>query len=150
MRLDILPLKLSTRLLLCLLLIPIQLISQSTEQGGPYLATGIRIGDVSQTEAIVWTRLTFNKKRITGAPQPIALYTDPETGKKHTRKTRRDKNGMIYFPQGYDINTKQSTTEIKSNLFLTIAYSLINLTPRDLIVIYNLMNLIIKKRCSKI
>ena len=35
MRLDILPLKLSTRLLLCLLLIPIQLISQSTEQDVP-------------------------------------------------------------------------------------------------------------------
>lgn len=49
--------------------------------------------------------MTLNKKRITGAPQPIALYTDPETGKKHTRKTRRYKNGMIYFPQGYDINT---------------------------------------------
>jgi len=105
MRFDILPLKLTTSLFLFLLLIPIQLISQSTEKEGPYLATGIRIGDVSQTEAIVWTRLTLNKKRITDAPQPIALYTDPETGKKHTRKTRRDKNGMIYFPQGYDINT---------------------------------------------
>ena len=104
MRLNLLHLNLNSFLYL-LIMIPIELISQSTEQRGPYLASGIRIGDVSQTEAIIWTRLTLNKKRVDDAPQPIALYTDSETGKKHTRKTRKDKNGMIYFPQGYDINT---------------------------------------------
>ena len=49
--------------------------------------------------------MTLNKNRVSDAPQPVALYTDPDTGKKHIRKTRRDKNGMIYFPFGYDINT---------------------------------------------
>ena len=92
-------------ILFLLIILPAELTSQSTNQKGPYLATGIRIGDVSQTEAVIWTRLTLNKNRVNDAPQPIALYTDPDTGKKHVRKTRRDKNGMIYFPYGYDINT---------------------------------------------
>ena len=72
---------------------------------GPYFATGIRIGDVSQNEAIIWTRLTKNKIRINDAPLPISLYVRPETGKRHLRETRRDKDGVVYFPQGFDINT---------------------------------------------
>ena len=72
---------------------------------GPYFATGIRIGDVSQNEAIIWTRLTKNKVRINDAPLPISLYVRPENGKRHLRETRRDKDGVVYFPQGFDINT---------------------------------------------
>ena len=72
---------------------------------GPYFATGIRIGDVSQNEAIIWTRLTKNKVRINDAPLPISLYVRPDTGKRHLRETRRDKDGVVYFPQGFDINT---------------------------------------------
>ena len=88
-----------------LLMIQFELIAQSMSQKGPFFATGIRIGDVSQQEAVIWTRLTQNPTRVNDAPLPIALYTDPETGKKHLRKTRRDKNGVVYFPQGFDINT---------------------------------------------
>ena len=72
---------------------------------GPYFATGIRIGDVSQNEAIIWTRLTKHKVRINDAPLPISLYVRPDTGKRHLRETRRDKDGVVYFPQGFDINT---------------------------------------------
>lgn len=78
---------------------------QSILNEGPYFATGVRIGDVSQSEAVIWTRLTKNKTRVNDAPLPISLYSDPETGKKHLRKTRRDKDGMVYFPQGFDIET---------------------------------------------
>jgi len=78
--------------------------AQSPTSEGPYFATGIRIGDVSQKEAVIWTRLTKNPTRVNKAPLPISLYTDPETGNKHLRKTRKDKNGVVYFPQGYDIN----------------------------------------------
>ncbi|MEC7124360.1 MAG: alkaline phosphatase D family protein, partial [Bacteroidota bacterium] len=92
-------------ILFLFIILPAELTPQSTNRKGPFLATGIRIGDVSQTEAVIWTRLTLNKNRVSDAPQPVALYTDPDTGKKHIRKTRRDKNGMIYFPFGYDINT---------------------------------------------
>lgn len=72
---------------------------------GPFFATGIRIGDVSQNEAVIWTRLTKHPSRVNDGPLPISLYIDPETGKRHLRKTRKDKNGEVYFPQGYDINT---------------------------------------------
>ena len=87
---------------------------------GPYFATGIRIGDVSQNEAIIWTRLTKNKIRVNDAPLPISLYVHPETGKRHLRETRRDKDGMVYFPQGFDINTVEGAVpgaegEVKIN-----------------------------------
>ena len=82
-------------ILFLIIILPAELTPQSINQKGPFLATGIRIGDVSQTEAVIWTRLTLNKNRVNDAPQPIALYTDTDTGKKHVRKTRRDKNGMM-------------------------------------------------------
>ena len=68
-------------ILFLIIILPAELTPQSTNQKGPFLATGIRIGDVSQTEAVIWTRLTLNKNRGSDAPQPIALYTDPDTGK---------------------------------------------------------------------
>ena len=107
-------------ILFWLIILPAELTSQSTNQKGPYLATGIRIGDVSQTEAVIWTRLTLNKNRVSDATQPIALYTDPDTGKKHIRKTRRDKNGMIYFPYGYDINTIEGAVQGAKGKSVTI------------------------------
>lgn len=93
-----------TTFLILILITQNELIGQSISEG-PFFATGIRIGDVSQSEAVIWTRLTKNPTRVNDAPLPIALYTDPDKGKRHLRKTRRDKNGVVYFPQGYDINT---------------------------------------------
>ena len=87
------------------IIVLISYFGNSQTDKGPYFATGIRIGDVSQNEAIIWTRLTKNKVRINDAPLPISLYVRPETGKRHLRETRRDKDGVVYFPQGFDINT---------------------------------------------
>ena len=43
----------------------------TAEAAGPYLATGIKIGEVTQTEAIVWARLTQYPQRIgNDAPLP--------------------------------------------------------------------------------
>lgn len=48
---------------------------------GPFQATGIKIGEVSDTSAIIWTRLTAATKRVGGdAPIPDTLYIHPETG----------------------------------------------------------------------
>jgi len=45
---------------------------------GPYQATGMKIGEVSDTAAIVWTRLTRRPARIgTEAPMPRFLYRAP-------------------------------------------------------------------------
>ena len=47
---------------------------------GPYMATGIKIGEVTQTKAIVWVCLTKNAERIGNeAPMPEVLYKDPKT-----------------------------------------------------------------------
>ena len=45
---------------------------------GPYQATGFKVGEVTATEAIVWTRLTRAPKRVgPGAPVPEFRYRDP-------------------------------------------------------------------------
>ena len=44
-------------------------------------ATGIKIGEVTDSEAIVWTRLTRNAARVDfGAPVPDTLYIHPDSG----------------------------------------------------------------------
>ena len=44
-------------------------------------ATGIKIGEVTDSEVIVWTRLTRNAARVDfGAPVPDTLYIHPDSG----------------------------------------------------------------------
>jgi len=48
---------------------------------GPYQATGIKIGEVTDSSAIVWTRLTQRPERVgSEAPMPKVSYRDPATG----------------------------------------------------------------------
>jgi hypothetical protein len=50
--------------------------------GGPYQATGIKIGEVTCDTAIVWTRLTRRPERVgSEAPMPEVSYRNPKTGK---------------------------------------------------------------------
>ena len=49
------------------------------ELDGPYQATGIKIGEVTHHNAIVWTRLTLRPERIGNeAPMPEFLYQAPD------------------------------------------------------------------------
>ena len=65
--------------------------SCTRKESGPFLATGIKIGEVTQTTAIVWVRLTENSERIgNDAPMPDFKYEDPETGEMEERKGRPD------------------------------------------------------------
>ena len=60
--------------------------------GGPYQATGIKIGEVTDKAAIVWTRLTRHQKRIgSQAPMPEILYHDSRTGELIKRKIQQFK-----------------------------------------------------------
>jgi len=53
----------------------------SSFSGGPYQATGIKIGEVTDETAIVWTRLTRHPERVgSGAPMPEIHYYDSKTG----------------------------------------------------------------------
>lgn len=84
---------------------------QATQLDGPYLATGIKIGEVTQTEAIVWVRLTENPVRIgSDALMPDVKYKDPKTGEMIERKGRPDTTPVVTYPEGYTIKTIQGAT----------------------------------------
>jgi len=75
---------------------------------GPYQATGIKIGEVTDSSAIVWTRLTQRSERIgSEAPMPKVFYRDPETGTKSERRGsgRPDRKPLVEFPDGSTIET---------------------------------------------
>ncbi len=80
---------------------------------GPYLATGIKIGEVTQDEAIVWVRLTAHPVRVgQDAPMPDVLYRNDDTGRLEKRKRGRrpDLTPVVTFPEGYDIDTIEGAT----------------------------------------
>lgn len=81
------------------------------EPTGPYLATGIKVGEVSQTSAIVWVRLTKNPERVgNDAPMPDVKYKNEKTGAIEKPVGRPDLVPVVTFPEGYDINTIQGAT----------------------------------------
>ena len=60
---------------------------------GPYMATGIKIGEVKSTEALVWVRLTKNPVRMPeGSGMPTVLYKDPDTGELKEREGRPNRD----------------------------------------------------------
>lgn len=73
---------------------------------GPFLATGIKIGEVAQTSAIVWVRLTKRDQRVgAGAPLPDILYLNKQTGEYEPRKgsSRASKTPRVVYPDGSGI-----------------------------------------------
>ncbi len=64
---------------LCGLFLVVGCSGSSTD--GPYQATGMKIGEVTASEAVIWTRLTRTPAPVgAGAPVPEYLYRDPDTG----------------------------------------------------------------------
>jgi len=76
-------------------------------EGTPYQATGIKIGEVTDTEAIVWTRLTRLSERVgPEAPMPKVGYRNPKTGETEVRmKHRPDWDPVVEFPEDSSIDT---------------------------------------------
>jgi len=74
---------------------------------GPYQATGIKIGEVTDRTAIVWMRLTRNPQRVGAeAPMPEILFRDPNTGELIDRSSRRrNAKPIANFPGGSTIQT---------------------------------------------
>jgi len=82
-----------------------------TAPEGPYFATGIKIGEVTQTQAIIWTRLTLNPERVgNDAPMPDVKYKDPETGEMIKRRRYADMTPVVTYPEGYNVNNIQGAT----------------------------------------
>jgi phosphodiesterase/alkaline phosphatase D-like protein len=66
---------------------------QTNVLNGPYLGTGIKMGEVTQSETIIWTRLTETAERVgNDALMPDIKYTDPVSKKimemKKTKEIR--------------------------------------------------------------
>ena len=73
-----------------------------------HMATGIKIGEVTDSEAIVWVRLTKDEKRVDfGAPMPEISYTLESTGEpiENMRYRQRDAVPAVEFPDGSSIDT---------------------------------------------
>ncbi len=97
-----------TNIIFCLLVTILYACNVPEKQNPVYMATGIKIGEVTQHEAIVWVRLTENPEPVgKEAPMPNVKYKDPESGQLIERRGRPDKTPVVTFPGGSDINTIQ-------------------------------------------
>ena len=98
--------KFGTKVILISLLLAVYGCSNGASDG-PYQATGIRIGEVTDNAAIVWTRLTRHPERVgLGAPMPEILYRDPNTNELiKKRKGRPNLTPVVRFPEGSTIHT---------------------------------------------
>lgn len=77
------------------------------------MATGIKIGEVTQDHAIVWVRATANQTRASNdAPVPTMLYKDPETGEYAPIKwrSRPNREVKIIYPEGHTVETINGAT----------------------------------------
>lgn len=73
-----------------------------------HFATGIKIGEVTATEAIIWTRLTRAPERVGfDAPMPKVVYLDEATGEWTPREGRQDRVPKVIYPEGYGVETIQ-------------------------------------------
>jgi len=82
--------------------------SACTETPDIHMATGIKIGEVTDAEAIVWVRLTKNEQRVDfGAPMPEISYTLESTGEPivDMRYRQPDAVPSVEFPEGSSIDT---------------------------------------------
>ena len=74
------------------------------DSNGPYQATGIKIGEVTDTSAIIWTRLTENPTRVgEDAPFPEIRYKYPDTGVWEPRDGRKNREVRVTYPEGFDV-----------------------------------------------
>jgi len=73
----------------------------------PFQATGIKIGEVTDSSAIIWARLTKNPERIgKNAPMPEVSYRNPETNELQKKpKGRPDWSPVVHFPNGSTMET---------------------------------------------
>lgn len=74
---------------------------------GPHQTTGIKIGEVTDSSAIVWTRLTRDAKRIGDeAPLPVVTYRDPVKDKWTTKiKGKPNWDVRVQYPDNGNVQT---------------------------------------------
>lgn len=85
-----------------------------TESNGPYFATGIKIGEVTDSSAIFWVRLTKDQKPVGKfALQPSFYYLDEGNNEWHLvnyfkekyKQDRPDRKVRVTYPGGFTVST---------------------------------------------
>ena len=76
---------------------------------GPHQATGIKIGEITDSSAIIWVRLTRSIERVgVGAPVPDTLYIHPQSGELVQDpiwpRTPEDWVPVVNYPEGATID----------------------------------------------
>jgi alkaline phosphatase D len=82
--------------------------ADTSQAEGPFQATGMKIGEVTDSQAIVWTRLTRLAERIgTEAPMPEFLYRAPGEEELQAPPPGRfhphDWSPVVIYPEGSSI-----------------------------------------------
>ncbi len=81
-------------------------------QEGPYLATGIKVGEITDTEAVIWVRSTGQNKPVgKQAKIPVFTYLDEKDQQWHPvkyfkdkyKQDRPDRQCKVVFPEGYTV-----------------------------------------------
>lgn len=73
---------------------------------GPYFATGVKVGEVTPNEAILWARLTRTAERVgVEGGIPKVLYLDAETGEWSETSRRPDRKPKVVMPTGRTVET---------------------------------------------
>ncbi len=81
------------------LLAGVLLATAAAGAAGPYQATGIKIGEVTQTSAIVWTRLTLRARR--NAPDaPMVTFRYARAEAKGKTRAKRRRVAAVVYPEG--------------------------------------------------
>lgn len=97
------------KIILPALILPVLMITMISgmEKTAVYQATGIKIGEVTDSSVIIWTRLTASGERISDeAPVPRFEYYDPESETWITKiKGRPDMIPKVIFPEDCDIGS---------------------------------------------
>ena len=73
---------------------------------GPYQATGFKVGEVTDTAAILWTRLTRSQKRNRAdAPMVQLIQAKAKKDKRSTKSKKKKKNRIVEvrYPDGVSV-----------------------------------------------
>lgn len=89
---------------------------------GPYFATGIKIGEVTDSQAIVWARLTQSERRVGRDLVPTILYRDPVSGTLSDDDGRRTRAPVVQFPNGASVEELEGAAA-GANGFVRLVYA---------------------------
>ena len=82
--------------------------------GGPWFATGVKVGEVTDTQAILWARLTRAAERVgVEGGLPKVLYRNARTGElEESEQGRRDRAPVVEYPAGGSVETLEGAVPV--------------------------------------